>query len=286
MSWKNPPPKPTGIGPEATWYKWVQDMIQKYLKPVDTDTVTWDLSDRGMKANAAVPVIPAQTPQVTTPTAAKYIINSAGGAADVYANYFIATSNSSGDGLATGTPYYVNPIGSTQFLVANPTGTIVAGMTVSGTGIQANTTVTFVTNSPQPGQPNDVLVGLSLPTTAVLSAIYKFESGLVRIAKNYKLRNYITQQTIAGTLFNYTYTSAWQRTATSSATVEYQRVVEYYLPGDEVWAIPVSNSELTSPTFGNLLSVADTIGAAGTEIVLLDLNLDGRAWAQTNNGQP
>lgn len=59
MSWKNPPPRPTGIGTSATFFKWVWDMLVHRVKPINTDTVKWDLTPRGLAANVLIPPISA-----------------------------------------------------------------------------------------------------------------------------------------------------------------------------------------------------------------------------------
>jgi hypothetical protein len=97
---------------------------------------------------------------------------------------------------------------------------------------------------------------------------------LVRVAKNYKLRNSITSATIDGNSWSYAYTSSVKRTATSGSYSEYQRVSPRYLPGDEIWYLPVANADI-----GSMVSVSDSIGSAGTPITFLDCNVDSRAWA-------
>lgn len=89
------------------------------------------------------------------------------------------------------------------------------------------------------------------------------------VAKNYKLRNSIEEETIDSVTYNYTYTSVVHRVSTpeGGGASEQQYVVPRWLVNDLIWAIP-----------------AHTLVEAGAEgqeqpVVWLDLNLDGRAWA-------
>lgn len=93
------------------------------------------------------------------------------------------------------------------------------------------------------------------------------------IAKPFKLRHDRTSAVINGVTINYTYPDAANpalRTASEPASgeSESQIVVPYWLTNDEIFAItgaPGLNS-----------AAPDAVSA----ITLLDLNLDGRAWAR------
>lgn len=97
---------------------------------------------------------------------------------------------------------------------------------------------------------------------------------VVQIAKPYKLRNSNLSEVIDGTTVNYSLydNTAQTRVATSSTATETHVIVPRYLVGDLIWAI--------SP---------DVLGEDGVDLVgstaaLLDLNIDGRAWAVVNPG--
>lgn len=101
----------------------------------------------------------------------------------------------------------------------------------------------------------------------------------VRIAKNPKLRCSIASEIIDGNTWAYTYQTVGQykyvtRQAKSGTAIEYQIIVPRYLGEDDIWAVEVDNDDLEG-----MMSVADAAGAAGTPITLMDLNVDGRAWA-------
>jgi hypothetical protein len=98
-------------------------------------------------------------------------------------------------------------------------------------------------------------------------------SALVKIAKSMKLRNSITNETINGIAWTYTYQSFHQRTA--SATIS---------------GTPVTEKQVVVPWFltNDLLQVATTTGIvtlpSGAGVTsLIDLNVDGRAWARAFN---
>lgn len=191
-------------------------------------------------------------------TAIKGIVNTAvAGGADIYANYLIV---STGSNVTTAT--FSN--GVTSITVASAAG-ITVGDVVSGTHIPAQTTVTSVSGT---------TIGISNATTGSNSGNYTF-SHLTRVAKPSKLRNSISSQVIDGTTYTLTYTSAVQRTKSTTGYTEYQRIVERYLTGDEIWFVAVSNSDI-----GGMTSVSDTISTSTTTpIVYLDTNVDGREWS-------
>lgn len=87
----------------------------------------------------------------------------------------------------------------------------------------------------------------------------------VYIAKPYKLRTSITGATIDGVSVSYSYASSVERTATISGSGENQVVVPRYLANDLIFA---ASSDHTS------------VSVSGTELTLIDINADGRAWAK------
>lgn len=97
-----------------------------------------------------------------------------------------------------------------------------------------------------------------------ITATNNITSASTLIAKPFKLRNSITTQTIDGVVYNYSYTSSVQRTATTSGYTEYQRVVERYLVGDIIWADRPSSTGVT---------------VSSTPLAWMDTNRDGREWA-------
>jgi hypothetical protein len=99
------------------------------------------------------------------------------------------------------------------------------------------------------------------------------------VAKNYKLRKSITTEIITGDTITYTGDLPTQRTATGSAGTETQVVVPAYLLED--------SSDEDYPIFGDRIlaisaatGVVTTVGDGEVTVGLLDLNIDGRAWAQ------
>jgi hypothetical protein len=193
-------------------------------------------------------------------------INTVSGNPDIYANYFIVNA-----GSVTTAATFSGSV--TSITVASATG-IAVGQVVSGTHIAAQTTVTSVSGT---------TIGISNATTGTSSGNYTFSS-LVRVAKNAKLRNSITGETIDSVTWSYTYGAsspyasvARKATATISGNsyTEYQVIVPRYLAGDEIWYIPVANGQI-----GGVTSVPDTISStAGANVVFMDINADGRAWA-------
>jgi hypothetical protein len=101
------------------------------------------------------------------------------------------------------------------------------------------------------------------------------DGGLFLVAKNPKLRNSLASAVIDGATYNYAYTTTVDRSVSGGAT-ETQVIVPRYIVedkpatihGDAIMAIP----------FDSGLKADETDG--GGEINLLDLNVDGRAWAQ------
>lgn len=95
----------------------------------------------------------------------------------------------------------------------------------------------------------------------------------VKIAKPSKLRSSIDEETIDGTLVTYTNYDAENQTRHASAgvapntTEEDQVIVPRYLQDDVIYAVK-----------------AKTMAADedGKDIALMDLNIDGRAWAATS----
>lgn len=94
----------------------------------------------------------------------------------------------------------------------------------------------------------------------------------IYVAKSPKLRNSVTEETLDGTDYTYTYSASFVErvsTNTDDDTTETQKIVPRWIVGDEVFAIRTPTSIQTED--------AD-------DISLLDLNVDGRAWAAQSNG--
>jgi hypothetical protein len=109
---------------------------------------------------------------------------------------------------------------------------------------------------------------------------------LTRIAMPYKLHQSITAEKIYGTTFNYTYTSAYQRTTTSGGYTQYDRITPPY--AQNTTGSPVGDKILADNVgyaVTGIVSIADTIsGTPGAQITWQDRNNDGRAWGATANG--
>lgn len=91
------------------------------------------------------------------------------------------------------------------------------------------------------------------------------------VAKPPKLRNSVTEETLDGIDFEYTYTVTGAdafvaRTSTNQDddTTETQKVVPRYILDDEIFAIPASTG-------------IETVDVE--TVALIDLNVDARAWA-------
>lgn len=97
---------------------------------------------------------------------------------------------------------------------------------------------------------------------------------IVQIAKPYKLRNSNLSEVIDGVTVNYSAydNTAQTRVATSSSATETHVIVPRYLVGDLIWAI-------APDVLGD-----DGVDLVGSTAALLDLNIDGRAWAVVNPG--
>ena len=200
------------------------------------------------------------------------------GTFEMFANYFIGCNTTTG---AVSTICTFGS-GATTITVASATN-IVVGAFIVCAGIPSGATVTNISGT---------TITISAATTGAETSASALFYGLVRIAKTAKLRNSITSETIDGTTFSYTYGASSPYTYVArlaSATIsgssysEYQVVVPRYLDKDEVWAMEVNNSDI-----GGIVAVSDLIASlggpgSGTPITLLDLNLDGRAWAASAN---
>jgi hypothetical protein len=103
--------------------------------------------------------------------------------------------------------------------------------------------------------------------------------GLFRIAKNWRLRNSITALTIDGTAFTYTYTTTVERSVyiIGPTFLAYQRISPRYVINDWIYATQVANTGIN----GGMTNEADVLSATpGIDLVnWLDMNIDGRAWA-------
>jgi hypothetical protein len=93
----------------------------------------------------------------------------------------------------------------------------------------------------------------------------------VYVAKNPKLRNSVTEETLDGVDYEYTYTTTGSQAFVERVSVkttdnssETQRVVPRFILDDEIFAIDAQTSIQTE---------------AAEDITLIDLNLDARAWA-------
>jgi hypothetical protein len=93
----------------------------------------------------------------------------------------------------------------------------------------------------------------------------------VYVAKNPKLRNSVTEETLDGVDYEYTYTTTGTQAFVERVSVkttdnssETQRVVPRFILDDEIFAIDAQTSIQTE---------------AAEDITLIDLNLDARAWA-------
>ena len=93
----------------------------------------------------------------------------------------------------------------------------------------------------------------------------------INIAKPPKLRHSVVTEALAGTTWNYTYSSEsgyndGKRTASDGTNSEKQVVIPLFLIGDEIYA--------TKPTRKTGVTVSSV------ELEYLDLNVDARAWAR------
>ena len=96
------------------------------------------------------------------------------------------------------------------------------------------------------------------------------------VAKNWELRNSITSETIDGGVILYTYPPAGnyvKRVADDGSATENQVVVPRYLVDSIIYVATVD---------GTGVYQIDDLTLEETEIKLLDINADGRAWTQEN----
>ena len=98
------------------------------------------------------------------------------------------------------------------------------------------------------------------------------EGATLYVAKPYLLRQ-TPFDTKTRNSITYAYTSVNERTATdASSNTETQVIVPSYVANDVVYAINGITGDLQ-------IQQADTAGAT-TDLVFIDMNLDGRAWAK------
>jgi hypothetical protein len=88
----------------------------------------------------------------------------------------------------------------------------------------------------------------------------------IRVAKPTKLRQ-VASEDIDGWVVNYVYGGIGRTATFEDATTEAQAIVPCYLVGDVIWTMEVDDSFVTS-------------GSPATTITILDINVDGRAWAK------
>lgn len=195
-------------------------------------------------------------------TATKMSINVVSGNPEIYANYFVASSGTSTTSATGGS-------GSAVIVVANAAGIDVDDI-VTGTNIPAHTSVLMVSGNS---------ITLSANPSGTLSGNYVFK-GLFRIAKNAKLRNSVSSETIDSVAYSYAYgasspyTYVSRKATWSGGGPEFQVIVPRFIGGDEVWVIEIDVANSLS-----MVSVADSISSTpGFAIPFLDINVDGRAW--------
>ncbi len=104
------------------------------------------------------------------------------------------------------------------------------------------------------------------------------------VAKPYLLRRspFDTSAGFSGSGWNgnaYVYTSGYTRTATNGGNSETQAIVPAYVAGDMIFATVPDSTGATLPA--GTAATAGTTQTA-TAIPLLDLNVDGRAWASSS----